>query len=266
MLSKIYKKNKNAPLNLLDIDEVEESIFIDEFHYAKTRDIFQSDVFLNAIFSDNPLSYNKIDYRIAKIAYAKEEDDYTHVFNPLEDEFDEDEMYFEDFDDEELEEYDEENYDDETDEYDPQKMEQSEFSFFLKYIDKINEYNSKNDYSEELGKVKNRLLYILDNSIYKLYIKENFDKALELAMQTDLDYEEDLWDYSRCAKAFFADVFESKKQNDFTVRKLLFISTYYELTKSEEISEELLFYKEHPFYEEYSKIILGESKDKRKIK
>ena len=227
------------------------------------------DVFLNAIFSDNLLSYSKTDYRVAKIAYSKEDDDdFLHVFDPFDDEEDDEydctEDCFDDIDDECNDEYDEE--DEETHEYDPEKIHQSEFSFFLKYIDAIIKYQQKNGIDKKLSSAKNRLLYVLDNSVYKLYIKQNFDNVLNSVMELDLNYEEDIWDYSRCAKAFFVDVFESTEQNEFTIRKLLFISTYYELTKSSEIKDELMFYREHPFYEEYSNIILGETKEKRKIK
>ncbi len=159
---------------------------------------------------------------------------------------------------------------------------EEEFIFWLTYIHKINEYLA-NNYDESLVKVKNRLLYLLDDVSKCLYIDENFEKVFEQAMEKleeldeeydemededyldeeeydDEDYsdEEGLYGYlGKESKYLIYDCFLGREYK--VVEKLLLISTYYSLTNNEKIEEILNSFENHPNYSLYKDIIMGKN-------
>lgn len=160
-----------------------------------------------------------------------------------------------------------------------------EFIFWLTYVHKIKEYLA-NNYDENLVKVKNRLLYLLDDISKCLYIEENFENIFEQAMikleeikaeyEEDIDedeyeddvdfddeYEEDDSIYSDLineAKYLIYDCFLGREYK--VTEKLLFVSTYYYLTNNEQILEILAKFENHPKYSLYKDIIIGKNYDK----
>ncbi len=95
---------------------------------------------------------------------------------------------------------------------------EEEFIFWLTYIHKINEY-LVNNYDKNLVKVKNRLLYLLDDVSKCLYIDENFETIYEEAMEK---LEE------------LKDEYEEKKLED------LVYSGYYKYLAAEDEDEDYL--------------------------
>ena len=134
-------------------------------------------------------------------------------------------------------------------------IDEEEFAFYIIYIYKLNEFINLGQTS--LIKPRNRLLYALDDIKYRLYDPANFKKYYEQSLNYDLD--EDSFElFENEAKYFIEDVFEGNAGK--TIEKLLFTSTYYQLTKNKDIEKILKKYKSYPQYNLYSKIILGDRK------
>lgn len=134
-------------------------------------------------------------------------------------------------------------------------IEEEEFAFYIIYIEKLNDLIAEG--KTELIVVRNRLLYLLDDIKYCLFLEENFNKMYEKALSYKLE-EESFEFFAEEAKYFIKDVFEGNA--DKTFEKLLFTSTYYQLTKDEEVVDILNEYKTDTRYQEYSQIIFGEIK------
>lgn len=133
-------------------------------------------------------------------------------------------------------------------------IDEEEFAFYIIYIQKLNELINNGCY--ELTNVKNRLLYLLDNINHCLYDESKFKEAYNKALNYEL--EEDSFEFfENEALYYIEDIFKGKAGK--ILEKLVFVSTYYTLTKKEEIKEILSNYKGYPNYEFYSEIILGES-------
>lgn len=153
-----------------------------------------------------------------------------------------------------------------------------EFIFWLTYVHKIKEYLA-NNYDENLVKVKNRLLYLLDDISKCLYIEENFENVFEQAMikleeikaeyeeeyEDGVDYDDDEGEYlyrrlGKEAKYLIYDCFLGREYK--VTEKLLLVSTYYYLTNNEQILEILAKFENHPKYSLYKDIIIGKNYDK----
>ena len=133
-------------------------------------------------------------------------------------------------------------------------IDDEEFAFYIIYIQKLNELINNGCY--ELIRVRNRLLYLLDNINYCLYDESKFNEVYNKAINYEI--EEDSFEYfENEAKYYIEDIFLGNAGK--TLEKLVFISTYYKLTKNNEIKEILNRFKKYPNYEFYSEIILGES-------
>ena len=138
---------------------------------------------------------------------------------------------------------------------------EEEFAFYMIYLHKLN--NAIESGHNELIKPRQRLLYMLDDTQFNLTNPNNFDKWYEWARCYDADedtYEALGWE----AGYFIQDVFEGGDYKK--MEKLLFTSTYYDMTKDEALVEVLAKYKNYDNYDFYSNIILGEAKGYSKTK
>lgn len=131
-----------------------------------------------------------------------------------------------------------------------------DLAFYLTYINKINSYMKKYGENPDLINTKNRLLYALDMPDLNLYDEENFKKALTEA--TNNDFDEDDYEFIIDEVSFMADEVFITPQNEFTIKKLLFISTYYALTKDKTIVDILMRHFEHENFSTYMEIIFGD--------
>lgn len=130
-----------------------------------------------------------------------------------------------------------------------------EFAFYILYLQKLDEWINKG--KKELTVVKNRLLYTLDEHRYSLYIPRNFEYFYQKAYLMQ-ETEETLNEIAMEAKYFIIDVFDGKQEK--IMEKLIFSSTYYQLTGDIQVIELLNNYKTNKNYEVFYKIIIGEQK------
>lgn len=141
---------------------------------------------------------------------------------------------------------------------------EEEWIFNLSYLDKLNKYMKKYGENESLLLTKRRLLYALDQPGKKIFIEENFEK--ELANLDFDEIDEESFEFFQDEYFFLADEVFETKEDENTVKKLLLISTYYDLTKNEEIVDIINEHKDHEAYDKYCEIIFGEEKGKRIVK
>jgi len=133
-------------------------------------------------------------------------------------------------------------------------IDNEQFNFYIVYIQKLNELIDNGCY--ELIRIKNRLLYLLDNINYCLYDQDKFNNEYEKAISYQVD--EDTYEYFKNESMYYIeDIFLGKAGK--ILEKLIFVSTYYTLTKDIEIKEVLNRFKGYSNYENYSEVILGET-------
>lgn len=132
--------------------------------------------------------------------------------------------------------------------------------FNITYIDKLNKYMEKHGENESLLSAKRRLLYALDKPGKKIFIEENFERELQNLDFDEID--EDSFEFFQDEYFFLADEVFETEEDENTVKKILLISTYYDLTKNEEIKEIVESHKEHEKYDQYCEVIFGEEKGK----
>lgn len=153
------------------------------------------------------------------------------------------EMYEDEFDD------DDDDYDDYDEEDDMDQVEyylhdkKVKMAFYLNYIDKINKYQEKHGYVSNLERAKRRLLYILDGYVDNLYNEDNFNTALNNVSMDDINYKDDFYDFYLMSRLFLVDYLEYQYDDERTVRKMLFASTYYDLTHDDRIRKIINKYK-----------------------
>ena len=111
--------------------------------------------------------------------------------------------------------------------------------------------------NEDLNNSKNRLLYLLDNYGDNLFIKENFNNSYKNISMEDINYNDDLYDFYTLSRLFLVDILEGWIDDELTIKKLLFISTYYNLTKDIRIEKIIEKYRITELGEKISKIILN---------
>ena len=132
--------------------------------------------------------------------------------------------------------------------------------FYLKYIKKIDEYIKKYD-NKELLYTKSRLLYMLDSYPLQLIDSKRLDLYIDILENkndlNNINIQEDYQIYKTLIYYFIKEVFTAEKDSNRKLKKLLFISTYYDITEDEKVLDSLSEYKEYPEYQEYKKIIIG---------
>ena len=134
-----------------------------------------------------------------------------------------------------------------------------EFDFYLVYIVRLLEMYNIHSYSYLL-RIKARLLYLLDDIDYCLFDNNNLNKIYSQILNKNYD-EDDFEYFEDLAKYFILELFEGDDQLQY-LEKLVFVNTYYILTKDKEIIELLNKYKKNSRYDEYYYYITGDSKGK----
>lgn len=237
-------------------------------YYDKLR----QDIYKTTIFSDTSISSSKPNNYILNILNIKEAKEETELeCSPIEeynlDEFD---AQLDEFDNQEDEIILNENYDDEEDDeesfedenylYEELKLLEEEYQtnlyFHLKYLEKIDKYLATTK-DEILEKTKYRILYLLDNYNYKLYDQTNFLNLLSDCEKEITINKNQMKEFLIPPKFLIKQIFE-EEQDELTLRKLLYLSTYYELTKDEKIKENIIKYKSNINYQTYYEIIFSD--------
>lgn len=140
--------------------------------------------------------------------------------------------------------------------------EESDLLFYLTYLKKLEDYMGKNGQTSNLINARNRILYALDMPALGLFKEENLVKELEKAADYEVDEED--FEFIEDEVRFMADEVFKVEEDDNTVKKLLFISTYYELTGDEAIPLIVSEHEDDDRFDTYSEVIFGEQSDKEK--
>ena len=112
-----------------------------------------------------------------------------------------------------------------------------EMTFYLNYIKHINKFMEIHGKNEDLENSKNRLLYLLDSYGDNLYKTENFEQALNNISMSEIDYKRDFDDFYMLSRLFLVDILEGWINDEFSLKKLLFVFSYYDLTKDKRIKK-----------------------------
>lgn len=218
----------------------------DEFYKANDYiDYELRNKFQRAIFDTNVLAYNQLSeyidllwmYRnpleqIEEIPLDEEEsfeeqNEYELENCDYKDEFDDEEYSPEDFDLECVEDL----YETELDEIEEYKLnEKINLAFYLNYIKTLEQYQNQYGNNEILERAKRRLLYTLNSTRFNLFEEENYQEKLSEISIDDFDYKEDFFSFYVISRLFLIDILEKWIDDEYTLRKLLFIQTYYDLT------------------------------------
>ena len=132
--------------------------------------------------------------------------------------------------------------------------------FYLTYLKKLGTFMGKYGYRKDLGMVYKRLLYSLDNISDKLCIDGNIDKAIEKI--GDIEISEDSFVGLHDEMVFMASEIFEVGNNKYTLRKLLMLATFYDITKCEDIVDVIDGYKNNNNYSYFCDIIFGDSNNK----
>ena len=145
-------------------------------------------------------------------------------------------------------------------------------TFYLRYIKRIDEIMPlTQEYVSALGlnlspweelqnlnMARKRLLYALDMPEYGLYDPQRLNAIYEKIKDVELEVDE-----FHFLDNFICYIFDNAFTlpfDKYTIRKLLFLGAYYDVTHDEDIVEGLKDYKSHPCYNVISQIILGKEK------
>ena len=222
------KKYYDLSLSLIS-DKLEAT---DEF-YEKNNyiDIIISNIFQQAIFSDSPLNYIQVENYIGQLLeedFLDEPDDSLDEFyDNLEEGLIEDDIY-----DELNNSNSEEDSEDQED-----KEALINLLFYIKYIQEINAYDKLSNNSK-LQTVKKRLLYALNQYGCNLQLKDNLNITLSALKNIKFNYKEDFEEFYIMSRLFLTDILnEWSEDKEMDLRKILFISTYCNITNDKKIIE-----------------------------
>lgn len=223
--------------------------------------------FQRAIFDMGSLSYDRL-LRSMDAMWAYKKPDLSAEIEPIDPEaavalIDEEmmkaETYEDEFDDED--DYsDDEDYDDadDIDRVDVFLYDKKIYmTFYLNYIRHIDWYQTSTRYDPILERSRRGLLYLLDGYGNNLYQEDNFKKALLDTSMEEIDYQEDFSDFYVMSRLFLVDILEGFLDDAKSLRKLLFVSTYYDLTKDKRIEKIMHKYQKTEIGEDVSKAILN---------
>lgn len=226
-----------------------------------------SNKFQRAIFDYGTLVYDRLmhgmtmmwTYRDPNSTLELEPIDEGAFFERMEKRNEELDSFVDEFEDEES--IIEREYHDEDEEFDQidlyLKEKNINMAFYLNYINLINNYQNKYGIDNKLGIAKNRLLYILDSYGDNLYQGDNFDKALADVSIDEFDYKDDFHEFYMMSRIFLTDLLEGWIDDEFNLRKLLFVSAYYDLTEDKRIRRIINKYKKTEKGKEISDIIFN---------
>ncbi len=143
-------------------------------------------------------------------------------------------------------------------------------AFYLRYIILAHYLINKYGNNEELENVKSRLLFLLDNYGESLTEEKNFLKVLE-SVPLDKFTKDDFEDFYMVARVFLIEILKGYAEVDI-LKKLMYISTYYLLTKDIVIDRIITKYQNTEIGKKVKKVIYNNDysdfieKDKKLIK
>lgn len=132
--------------------------------------------------------------------------------------------------------------------------------FYLTYLNRIKAFMTKYSYRKDLGMVYKRLLYSLDNISDKLCIEGNIDKAIDKI--DNIEISENSYIGLHDEMMFMASEIFEVGDNKYTLRKLLMLAAFYDITKCEDLIYIINDHKGHKNYLYFCDIIFGDSNNK----
>lgn len=129
--------------------------------------------------------------------------------------------------------------------------------FYLTYLNRIKSFMAKYGYRKDLGMVYKRLLYSLDNIGDKLCIDGNIDKAIDKIGYIEIS--EDAYIGLHDEMMFMASEIFEVGDNKYTLRKLLMLAAFYDITKCDDLIYVINDHKEHKNYLYFCDVIFGDS-------
>ena len=99
-------------------------------------------------------------------------------------------------------------------------------------------------------------MYLLDGHGDNLYIKESYNNSYNNISMDDINYKDDMNDFYTLSRLFLVDILEGWNDDELTLKKLLFVSSYYNLTKDERIERIIEKYKDTRLGQIISNIII----------
>lgn len=238
----------------------------DSIFNIRNIDSIVNDKFQKAIFGDGTLVYHKLNdimdavwaYRDPDKKMEIEAVDMEATSSLLEEMGEQLNSYSDEFDDsldQDLDGYDEEDYMNRIETYLYNKN--VYMTFYLNYINQVNRFSEIFGKDESLEECKGRLLYLLDGYGDNLFKSENLENALNNISMVEIEYREDFDDFYVLSRLFLVDILEGWADDDLTLRKLLFASSYYGLTKDGRIKRVINKYKETDAGQIISKVVLN---------
>lgn len=264
-----------------DVDLWNKCTFYDKDDYLGDMDTFIYDLYIYSIFGDKSLKYKKLHDDLLKVFYAfdgvvKVASSEDELFDDTID-YDEDtcydgdtyydgDAYYDDLDDGDYGDiYDEygEEFDEELDDELESEFSniylvvcEEKFVFYLNYVNKLDRYMEDNGYNDSLVTARNRLLYAIDEPRLCLYQKENLER--EVKNSKTVKFDEGAFSFMRDEARFMTEEVFSDKDEINSIKKLLFISTYYQFTGDEAIKEIMFRHCSSDRVGSYSDLVFGE--------
>lgn len=237
----------HTPLSLLSEDVKFKDDFYENNNYI---DYEMSNRYLHAIFGTKNLAWEKMLGYMDILEESKRPVSDEPIFEPADGDWDkflekfatDEEIEFDDeFDDEE---YDEFFFERETEEDDEDRFKyQVSFKFYLKYIEMLNRFMSINGELLELSNAKKRLLYLLDQHGLFMFDNKRFEMLSSKVSFEDLEYKRDMYDFYTISRLFLIDILKFGTLDNNVLRKLLFVSNYYNITDDVRIKRIINKYK-----------------------
>lgn len=236
------KYNRSIDSDIRNLNIVSEELKRKDLFYKNNESVLALDLYgidfgkylLYILFNDENLCWYKINSQLEFISFLKydslELDEYLEEYEEYDDsEFIEDEEYYEE-DDNYCDELYEEDYLDESGIDRLETIISTNVTFYLRYIFSIDNYQNKFDYNDSLNNVRTNLLYFLNQGNYKFYDEKNVYKMINSICLDEIDDISYYKEFYILSRLFLYDIVSYENIDENTLKKILFISTYYDLT------------------------------------
>lgn len=134
--------------------------------------------------------------------------------------------------------------------------------FYLNYINNLNYFLNTYGYTKDLITSKVRLMYVIDNPELRIYDDNNFQKAMESLSSIQSNSVD--WDYLQNEVYFLIQELFLNPSNEFTIKKLLYIKTYYDVTQDSYLIHEITKYSQDNRYELFYSIVVNDNQLNKK--
>ena len=164
---------------------------------------------------------------------------------------------------EELKNIESDFFDTEADEFE-NEIYSGDLAFNILYLKKLRLYMEEYGVNNNLIETYNRLLYATDGPELCLFIDKYILNEFNNLSTYDID-DSDLVFIKDEARFIAYEIF-TEPENEYTIRKLIFLSTYYDLTMDNKIIKIINKHKKNKNYNKYTKIIFEKNENNLTLK